>query len=113
MAFQNSTPVPQDAPRLTTNALPCLRPSSLHPPIEARLDAHLITFPMLFCQVIAFFRQRDIDDALPPLVLVKNDLLVVGSPVGLARKYMGDLHDFVPANNAILNRPVNIALLRV
>ena len=61
--------------------LPRLRPTALHPPVQARLDLHLVAFTMLLGEIETLFRQRDIDDALAALILVENDLLVVGSPL--------------------------------
>src|SRR5438445_472576 len=37
----------------------------------------------------------------------------IGSALGPAGKHIGKLDDFVPSNDAVLNRPVNIPLLRV
>ncbi len=68
---------------------------------------------MGFGQVVTFFRQRDIDDTLPALVFVENDLLVVGPAFHLAGKHVGNLDNLVPTDHAILHRPVDIALLRI
>ena len=68
---------------------------------------------MLFRQIVTLLRQRDIDDALAALVLVENNLLIVRSAFDFPSEHVGYLHDFVPANNASLHRPIDIALLRI
>src|SRR5918999_3553637 len=92
---------------------PGLRSSSLHPPVLTRFDAKLISFAVLPRKIVALFRQSDIDDALSTLVLVQDDLLVVGAALCACGKHIGNLDDFIPADGSILHRPVNIALLRI
>ena len=85
----------------------------MNPPILSRLDAHLVALAMLLGKLVALFCQRDIDDALPALILVENDLLVVGTGFEFASQDVGNFNDLVPSDHAVLYRPINIALLRV
>jgi len=84
--------------------LPDRRSPSLHPPVLARVSVQLISCAVLAGKLIASLGQGNIDDPLAPLVLVKNDLAVIGSSFCSAGKDIRDIDHLLRADNFILRR---------
>jgi hypothetical protein len=87
--------------------------SSLHPPIFTRFDAKLIALAVLLGKIVTLLCQSDVDDALSTLILVENDLLVVGAALYSRGKDIGDINYSFLADDSFLHGPVDIALLRI
>jgi hypothetical protein len=68
---------------------------------------------VLLGKIVTLLRQSDIDDALPTLVLVENDLFVVAAAIYSRGKDIRDIDHSIPADDPCLHRPVDIALLRI
>src|SRR3990172_2969948 len=77
---------PRIMQRNKNSLLPNRRSPSLNPPVLARADVQLIPLAVMAGKLVALLRQGNIDDPLTPLVLVKNDLPVIGSSFCSASK---------------------------
>ncbi len=51
--------------------------------------------------------------SLSALIFVKDNLLIVGAARCFSGEHVGNLHDFVPCDHALVYRPINVALLGI